>query len=493
MNIVNTAVTVALGGTAIAAFLYFYKRSRHDDRRIIPGPKGHWLVGVMADLIKYSQENHIDEWFELMHERHGDVVYAWSPVAEFLLVSDVKEIVKLSADVVNAPRGRAFLDVAEGIFDSALVVLPSADHRWRPHRRILSQGFTPLHLRYGFKVSLKVIDRLLDHYVTHSQPFSAELRDAFTCVTLDVIGHMLFSSDFGMCLKEAGDDGKSVIGDFRVMTDMVLKRSGIPRWLWSAAGVGLEKSDLYRKKLYALIDTFVDARRIAMAEKQARDERRDLLDLMLEAVDAGTVTEDEMRSELMGILFAGHETTAHALTAAVYLLSTHPLETQTLLTEIDDLIGSNGTPSFDDLRDFKFLDAVLKETLRLHPSTINLPRVSGRDIVVGGYKIPKGVYVYLDQRFLMKDERYWGTDAKMFRPGRWLEEGFVPVEGTYMPFGAGQTLCLGMKLANLEAKVVLIRLFQRFSIKFKEGFKPTRSFFVTGGFDSMDVELTKRE
>ncbi|KAJ3219629.1 heme binding [Dinochytrium kinnereticum] len=431
----------AVGGVGIAAFIWSLVHPRHDDRSKIPGPKGHWLVGVLPDLIKHSTANNINEWFTGIHEVYGKIAYAWSPVSEFLLIADPALVAKYNADSETFPRGTVFMDVAD------------TDPRWKPHRRILSQGFTPLHLRYGFEVTMKVIDKLLDKWDDGRDKDGVarvELRESMINVTLDVIGHMLFSKDFSETRRDGQEDG--LVQTLREMTDTVLKRSGIPRWLWGVAGVGLGKSREYTGKVFAVMDGFIEEKKERRRSGEKGGERRDVTDILLDAVGEGIVEEKDMRGELLGLLFAGHDTTAHAITAAVYHLCANPDEANLLLDEIESIIGLDGSPTYENLKDFKYLDAYLKETLRLHPATVNLPRVASRNVLVEGYKIPKGTPVFLDQTWPMKAEEYWGEDAKVFRPGRWVQEGFRNVEGAYLPFGGGGMVCLGMKLAYIEAK-----------------------------------------
>ncbi|KAI8844184.1 cytochrome P450 [Chytridium lagenaria] len=188
-----------------------------------------------------------------------------------------------------------------------------------------------------------------------------------------------------------------------------------------------------------------------------------------------------------------YSTTSYALTAAFYLLCTEPEALQKVLDEIEEVIGMDGIPTYADLKNFRYLESFFKETLRLHPSAITVPRVTGRPTQVSGHRIPSGVHTFFDVQALHTDKMYWGDDADVFRPDRWLEEGVEITEGAYIPFGVGPMKCIGMKLAHIESKIVLIRTLQRFHVSLKPNFTPVKAFYLACGFKTLEVELVRRE
>ena len=107
--------------------------------------------------------------------------------------------------------------------------------------------------------------------------------------------------------------------------------------------------------------------------------------------------------------------------------------------EIDELFTQNPSgPTYETLGGLKFLDSFIKEALRLHTVVPNLFKSSTEDTEIFGSFVPKGTEIFLDIFGLARDERYWGSDALEFKPERW-SENFLPVEGSYVPFGDGPT------------------------------------------------------
>ncbi len=180
-------------------------------------------------------------------------------------------------------------------------------------------------------------------------------------------------------------------------------------------------------------------------------ERDDVLSLLLQAShDDGTaMTDKELRDELMTLLVAGHETSATALAWALEALTRHPRALSRLREEID---------SGEDA----YLDAVVKETLRLRPVIALVLRRLIEPMEIGGRLLPAGVNVapciYLVHR---RADVY--EDPRAFRPERFLET--PPGTYTWIPFGGGVRRCLGASFAQFEMKVVLRELVSRLDIR----------------------------
>jgi cytochrome P450 len=168
--------------------------------------------------------------------------------------------------------------------------------------------------------------------------------------------------------------------------------------------------------------------------------------------------------QLVGLVFAGHETTALALTFTIRSLVDHPEVYRRVEDEIDGALG--GEPiRWDHLDDLPLLDRVVDETLRQYPPVHTLPREATRDVAVGDYVVPGGSEVLVGVYAIHHDDRFW-TAPEAFDPSRWLDRDRSA--DAYLPFGAGPRRCLGATFARVEARVVLAELLRRFRFEREE-------------------------
>ncbi|OSC98998.1 cytochrome P450 monooxygenase pc-3 [Trametes coccinea BRFM310] len=201
------------------------------------------------------------------------------------------------------------------------------------------------------------------------------------------------------------------------------------------------------------------------------DENETLLDHLVRFTSDPAVLHDET----LNILIAGRDTTATTLTYAVYLMCLYPDVFKRLRTEILEKLGPSQVPTFDDVRSLKYLRAVINETLRLYPAVPFNVRVANRDTTLPNPN-PGGPRVFVPAKtaiaysvFLMHRRKdYWGPDALLFDPDRWLDERlnkyFTANPFIFVPFNAGPRICLGQQFAYNEMSFFLIRLLQNFSM-----------------------------
>lgn len=152
------------------------------------------------------------------------------------------------------------------------------------------------------------------------------------------------------------------------------------------------------------------------------------------------MSDTELRDELLTLLIAGHETTATALTWALERLIRHPRQ----LAALERSVAAGG--------DGEYLDAVIRETLRLRPVLPFVVRELQEETVVGGWRYPRGACLTPCIHLVHRDPGLYSEPAR-FRPERWL--GVRPSPYTYFPFGGGVRRCIGSAFAEAEMRAVL--------------------------------------
>jgi cytochrome P450 len=176
--------------------------------------------------------------------------------------------------------------------------------------------------------------------------------------------------------------------------------------------------------------------------------------------DGRQLTDSELVGQTNFLFMAGHATTASALTWSLFLLAQHP---QVMSDVLDECAGKlrGETPTFEQLDELPYLEAALKETMRLLPPVLWWGRISAEPFTLGPYELPAGTLVihsaYITHRISSRypaPEKFW--------PERWLTAHPGPYE--YIPFSAGPRRCLGPTFAMTEMKLVLAFLLQRYGL-----------------------------
>ena len=214
------------------------------------------------------------------------------------------------------------------------------------------------------------------------------------------------------------------------------------------------------KRLDRIVHDVIAARRRAGAGDG------DILDRLLRARDEETgegLDEVQIRDEVVTLMLAGHDTSAHALTWTLYLLATHP-EVESWLVEhlAAHLNGAPATAA--DLPRLPYLKQVVQESMRIYPPVWAVARRAEREMVFGGHVLPANAYVAVVAWALHRHPAFW-PDPERFDPDRFdPDHARARHSYCYLPFGAGPRTCIGAGMAMLETQLVLAQILQRFRV-----------------------------
>ena len=228
----------------------------------------------------------------------------------------------------------------------------------------------------------------------------------------------------------------------------------MPRFGYRAA---LDELDAY---LYALIRQ----RRAQLAgESPANATAGPAHDLLTQLVRVPEMSDDLIRDQILTMLIAGHDTSTALLAWVLHLLGEHPAVMARARAEVDTVLGAT-EPTAANVEHLEYLDAIIKEALRLYPPIHVGNRIVKDDAVITGYELKAGTRLMASIYLTHRDERYWDAPAE-FRPERFAREAERPAAFTYVPFGGGPRVCIGATFAQVEAKVVLGRILQQFDLR----------------------------
>ncbi len=196
-------------------------------------------------------------------------------------------------------------------------------------------------------------------------------------------------------------------------------------------------------------------------------------DLLAQLIQHG-LDDGRIRDQLLTMLIAGHDTSTALLAWVWTLLGGHPDAMAQAKAEVDAVLGHQETPpTLEQINRLTYLDMVIKEALRLYPPIHAGQRRASQDMNLGGYDVPQDTRVMYSIYLSHRDERYW-DNPDAFCPHRFdhtqHEQGERP-SLTYVPFGGGPRNCIGAAFAQVESKVVLARILQRFDLTLLNGDK----------------------
>jgi len=218
-------------------------------------------------------------------------------------------------------------------------------------------------------------------------------------------------------------------------------------------------------------------REIIERKKTAGASGNDVVSMLLKArdEDGSAFTEQEVIGNTFTIFGAGHETSANALTWALFLLSQHPRMAADLLMELDDLV--HGTPpTLAEMSGVPLLEATIKETLRLMPPAPWSVRIAVQPTELGGYHLPAGTEAILSVYHTHHMPELY-EQPEVFNPYRWI--GIERDTFEFNPFLAGPHMCIGAPFAMLEMKLVLAMILQRHRLEFIPGTRVDRLVGLT--------------
>jgi cytochrome P450 len=313
--------------------------------------------------------------------------------------------------------------------------------------------------------------RWLDSFADHTAALAAENTAAWADgqpreivaelkrLTLKIISHMLFDTATTDITARIANDifFSRQLQDRRFQSPLTL-----PEWVPTAANRKQQQAGL---QVNSLIEQMIADHRAQPGRYQG------VLARLLDAADAhgGRIEQvTHARDEAVTLFQAGHETTAHTLAWAFYLLAINPEAESLLHAELDSVLGGR-LPTADDVPNLPYTEMVLRETLRLYPPAWLISRQAKTEVRVANYYLPSGSSVFVSPYIIHRNRRYF-TTPDMFIPERFAE-GFdrrMP-RSAYMPFGAGQRATVEQALALHEATLMLATIASRFTLALEPG------------------------
>jgi cytochrome P450 len=357
-------------------------------------------------------------------------------------------------------KGNPFDPLIDKLFGRGLFFAEDQDVQWAVAHKILSKPFSHKGIMSMVPLMCEQADRLLsalEHEAASGK--AVYMYDYMVKMALETIAVMSMGTRFNVF--DTQEPHPFPIA-FQAAVESLYDLAFLPQALWPFCFRTRARMAEAVSKLNSIIDDIVQRR--IRKETCSSGESPDLLDIMLNGEKGPKLSEENIRAQILTFLFAGHDSTAAALSSFIVFMLANPRVEAKLLEEISEVVG-DGELEARHLPKLQYLDWCLKETMRLLPPANGFQRMAFQESLVLGekWKIKQWTPVLVDIFALHMDPQTWGANAASFVPERW--EAGPPHPYSYMPFASGPRGCIGKEFSLIEQKIVAVKLFRKFKLR----------------------------
>ncbi|XP_027586690.1 cholesterol 24-hydroxylase [Pipra filicauda] len=484
----------AAGGLLLAlcllAFVLYccYVKHIHAKYDHIPGaPRESFLFGHLPILWRMmKKQEFVHDLFLQWAEKYGPIVRfnAFHRVTVMVVSPEgVKEFLMSP----QYPKDRLVYDrifslFGERFLGNGLVTVCNHDH-WHKQRRIMDPAFSRTYLiglMETFNEKAEELMEKLEEMADGKKEFS--MLSMMCRVTMDIIAKVAF----GLELNALSDDQMPLPHAVTMVLEGLTK-SRIPLIQYMPGKQKLVKEVRESVRLLRRVGKeCIDQRREAL--QNGKEATLDILTQILKGDALEDTRDDEnILDNFITFFVAGHETTANQMSFTVMALGQHPEILERVQAEVDDVLGAKRDIDYEDLGKLTYLSQVLKESLRLYPPVAGTVRRLEKEHVINGIRIPANTTLVFSTYVMGRMERFF-KDPYTFNPDRFSKDAPKPYY-CYFPFSLGSRSCIGQVFAQMEAKVVMAKLLQRFEFQLVPG--QSFKLLEAGTFKPLDGVMCK--
>ncbi|KAG9272604.1 cytochrome P450 4V2 [Astyanax mexicanus] len=442
-----------------------------NEMRPIPGMEGAFPIIGNALQFKANAADFFNQIVQGTNEnRHQPLAKVWVGPVPFLVLfhAETIEAVLSSSRHLDKSFSYTFLQPWLGTG-----LLTSTGDKWRSRRKMLTPTFHFSILADFLDVMNEQSDILIQKMQKHvgGEPFNC-----FSYITLCALDIICETAMGRRIYAQSNADSEYVQSVYK-MSDIITRRQRFPwwwpEWIYNTFGEGKEHARRL-KILHSFTSSVIKERAEHTSEGSDSEsdhrsrKRRAFLDMLLKTTDeAGrALSHEDIQEEVDTFMFEGHDTTAAALNWTLHLIGSHRDIQNKLQAELKEVFGSSDRHvGVEDLKRLRYLECVIKESLRIFPSVPLFARSICEDCHINGFKVPEGVNAVIIPYALHRDPRYF-PEPEEFRPDRFLPENSVGRHPyAYIPFSAGPRNCIGQRFALMEEKVVLATVLRHFDVQ----------------------------
>ncbi|KIK16467.1 hypothetical protein PISMIDRAFT_15794 [Pisolithus microcarpus 441] len=476
------------------SILYTYLRDKREAARrgavLAPQVKSRWPgnFDTLLSVARGIRRVHIV--FDRYLQEYGPVVNLRIMFEDRILTTEPEHIKAILATQFSSfEKGPMFRDQLNGLLGTG--VFNADGEIWKFHRSMTRPFFSKDRISH-FDIFEKHAEDVLNQAKARLQEgYPVDFQDMVGRFTLDSATEFLFGKCVGSLSagliyprnslpgqneEYANHPSNDFARAFSEAQSQATLRSGIGT-VWRLAEFWSDRIQKDMEVCYGFIDPILkDALEMKRSIREGEQSGQVCIEGkgFLEDTLLGHLVDctEGKADEIVNILIAARDTTASTLTFIIYMLSQHPDVLKRLRAEVLSKVGSSRRPTYDDVREMRYMRAVINETLRLYaPVPFNV-RTSTEAVVLPGVNggppiyIPPNTHVPYSVFLMQRRKDLWGPDADIFDPDRFIDERLEYLTSNpfiFVPFNAGPRICLGQQFAYNEMSIFLVHLLQTFS------------------------------
>ncbi|KAB8218941.1 fatty acid hydroxylase [Aspergillus novoparasiticus] len=418
----------------------------------IPCPSGYPILGNVFDV----DPEHPQQSLARIAKTYGPIFRLRLPrdrifVANYALAQDLFDEKRFQKSV-SGPLEQVRNATKDGLFTAY-----PGEHNWEVAHRTLMPAFGPLSIRGMFSEMQDITSQMVLKWARFGPDTSINVADDFTRLTLDSIALCAMGVRFNSFYHEHQHPFVDAMSGMLAESFARSRRPGFTDFLYKS------QQQQYQVDIEKLETV---ARELLEARRKNPTDKKDLLNALILNSDPKTgehLGDDPIIRNMITFLIAGHETTSGLLSFLFYELLESPEAYRKAQEEVDKVIGKQ-TITIDHMSKLPYLEACLRETLRLHPTAPGFSlEAKGDQVLNGQYNVKDKEVVNVILARLHRDPDVYGSDAEEFRPSRMLDEAFAKLPpNAWKPFGNGIRACIGRPFAWQEALLAVATLLQAF-------------------------------
>lgn len=456
----------------------------------IPQPPAWPVIGNLLEIDRHAPV----QSFMRLARKHGPIFWMHLPGRRILALSG-PDLVAEACDesrfdkVISTPLRRVRAFTGDGLFTAW-----TSEPNWQKAHNILLPNFGLKAMQGYMPQMVDIALQLIAKWERKNPDDVIDVADDMTRLTLDTIGLCGFDYRFNSFYRD--QPHPFVRAMVSALGEALMQTNRLP----------IQEALLFRRhrafeRDVALMNSVVDRLiRERRADSSAMATKQDLLNAMLTGVDrqSGERLDDlNIRYQILTFLIAGHETTSGLLSFALYFLMKHPDVLARAQDEVDRVLDPDPAvpPTHAQVHRLRYVQRILKESLRLWPTAPAFGLYARADTTIGGgrYLVPKGQGLAILVPMLHRDRSVWGADVESFDPAHFdVEREMRRPPHAFKPFGNGQRACIGQQFAMQEATLVLGMIVRRFDLIDHAGYQLRIKETLTLKPDGLTLKVQRR-